>query len=600
MISRIFSTFILAAVFAAFIIVPAAALYDFEGIPLTVHAQGTVNGDLLTFGKYGLTNPPGELRFELPATPVYSRVYTGIWGGTEKYSGWAEITVNDLRKAKYVLNGERDRNGDVYEAGHGIYWMGYDTTDLLRKGTNVITVTTSKDDPGNKLDGRVYSIFVVAVVEDPAGGTTQYWIAEGNENLHGEGWAGTNPTRHDETNVTFQGADVQGLARANLTVLLLAGGKGQPDYVQFNNHYLGAPVRTVNGFNVTDIGDEVSFNADGGRGIESRYVDAETFRVDNSVQAANTVRFIRGIDLDGDRAITTTGDSPEGEDYIHPVMAILALKKNGISTSPDLAIESLTAGNAYNGKVATLTAEVRSYGVQPKDAVPVAFFVNGNLINTTNSVLHPGGITRVSVPWQATTGTYTLSAEVSVPGDSQPGNNGAQHQATIGTPPDLSVSVGAPVHKDAVPGAGATKAPLSFIPVIAGIGALALLRRRGGPGSTLPAVVLTLVILAATASLVAPAGAVSDVQEYSLPVQIANNGGSDAPSFVVSVYLDGEKIADRNVVEGIKAHSSVTIAIPVFTSPGSHEMKVIADEAGLVKDPSRSNNLVQGRYEFPK
>jgi subtilase family serine protease len=596
---RIFSTFIFAALLASIIFVPAAALYDFEGIPLTVHAQGTVSGDVLTFGKYGLSNPPYELQFSLPSAPRYARVYTGIWGGTEKYTGWAELNVNDLKKAKYVLNGERDRNRDVYESGHGIYWIGYDTTEVLKKGNNVITVSTSKNDPGNKLDGRVYGVFVVAVVDDPAGGTTRYWIAEGNENLHGEGWAGTNPTKHDETNITFSGADVHGLTGANLTVLLLAGGKGQPDFVQFNNRYLGVPVRTVNGFNVTDIGDEISFNAEEGSGIESRYVDAETFSVGNSVQPSNTVRFIRGIDLNGDEAITTTGDAPEGEDYIHPVMAILTEKITGSTPATDLAIESLDVSNAYNGEIATLTAEVRSYGVQPTEAVPVAFFANGNLINTTKSVLHPSGITRVSVPWAATSGIYTLSAEVPAPGDSQPGNNGAQHQVTIGTPPDLSVSVGTPFHKDAAAGAGVSKAPLSLIPVIAAIGALALFRKRKYLPAV-PAIVLAVALIVASFGLVAPAGAVSEVQEYSLPVQIANNGGSDSPTFVVSVYLDGEKIADRQVSDGIKAHSSVSISIPVFTSPGSHEMKIIADEAGQVRDQSRSNNLVQGRYDFPK
>ena len=599
MFPRIFNTFVLAVILAAILIAPASAQYDFEGIPLTVHAQGTVNGDLLTFGTYGLTNPPDELQFDLPAAPAYARVYTGVWGGTEKYSGWADITINNLRNVKYTLNGDRDRNAEVYEAGHGIYWIGYDATGLLKKGHNVITVTTSKNDPGNKLDGRVYSVFVVAVVEDPAAGATQYWIAEGNENLHGEGWAGTNPTKHEETNVTFPGADVQGISRANLTVFLLAGGKGQPDYVQFNNRYLGTPVRTANGFNVTDIGDEASFNADGGAGIEARYVDAETFRVDSTVQPANTVRFIRGIDLNGDGAITTTGDSPEGEDYIHPVMAILATKKDSPSSTIDLSLENLVVSNAYNGDVATLAAEVRNYGIQPKDPVTVTFRVNGLAVNTSKVVLSPGGITRVSVPWDATTGTFTISAEVSAPGDSQPGNNEARHQVTIGTPPDLFVSVGSPVHKEAASGTGTTKAPLSLIPVIAGIGALAFFRRRG-PGSAVPAFVLSLVLLAVSFGMIAPAGAVSDIQEYSLPVQVANNGGSDAPSFVVSVYLDGEKIADRRIEDGIKAHSTKTIDIPVFIAPGSHDLKIVADEAGLVKDQSRSNNLVQGRYEFPK
>jgi len=591
-------TVLLSLLALGIVMCPVSALYDFEGIPLTVTAQGTVNGDVLTFGNYGLDNPPYELQFTLPSAPRYARVYTGVWGGTEKYTGWTDLTINNVKKVRYLLNGDRDQNRELYESGHGIYWIAYDTTALLNKGDNVITVATSKNDPGNKLDGRVYGILVVAVVDDPKSGETQYWIAEGNENLHGEGWAGTNPTKHEETNITFANAATAGMTHANLTVLLLAGGKGQPDYVQFNGRSMGMPSQITNGINVTDIGDEVSFNADGGTGTPTRYADMETFNVTSLVQEVNTVRFMRSLDLNGDGVIDTTGDSPEGEDYIHPVIALLTLTKSGPSEATDLAAGDLRIENAYSGEPAVISAEVRSYGTQPQDPVPVTFRVDGKTINTTQVQIPTSGIAVVYVPWTAVAGTHTISAEVAAAADVKADNNAVSRGLSVGTPPDLSLSVGSPVHKVDATGPVPTKSPLSIIPVIVAIGALFFVRGRM-PRSTVPALVLALTVVLAIPVIIAPAGAVSAIQEYAIPLTITNNGGSDASAFTVIVYLDGEKCATKQIDAGIPAHSSVPVWIPVFTSPGSHALKITVDEAGAVRDNNRDNNLVQGNYDFP-
>lgn len=593
---------ILAALTTLLFISPVLAVYDFEGIPLTVVAQGEVSGDVQTFGTYGLEAPPYQLAFSLPSSPQYARVYTAIWGGTEKYSGWAELNVNNLKKIKYTLYGERDKNKEVYTSGHGIYWVAYDATDLLRKGSNTITVNTSKDEAGNKLDGRVYCILVVAAVEKSGGTVTQYWIAEGNENLHGEGWAGTNPTRHEETNVTFDGVNPSSVTRANLTLLLLAGGKGQPDYVQFNGNTLGVPIRVINGKNVTDIGDETSFDATGDTGIPSRYVDAETFPVTSLLKETNTVRFLRGFDLDGDGSITTTGEAPEGEDYIHPVSAILTVTKSGVSTGPDLALENLAVRNAFVGETGTITAEVRSYGALPKDPVSVEFQADGKTLNTTQVTVPASGVAEVSIPWRASEGTFTVSGAVSVTGDIQSGNNAASRTVTVGTAPDLSLSVGNPVHAGSGASARQTaKSPLSPVVVFGGIAlgslAFAFMKRRG-PGSVFSGMLIVLVMFSGFSCLAVPASAATEVQEYSLPLVITNAGGSDAGSFAVTVYLDGEKIAEKTI-EGVSAHGSANTDIPVFTSPGSHTLIVVIDEAGAVKDAGRQNNVVQGSYVFP-
>ncbi len=152
-----------------FITAPVSAIYDFEGIPLRVAAQGEVQGDVLTFGTYGLTAPPIECTFSLPAKPVWARVYTGIWGGTERYTGWEEISVNNGVPARRDLFGKDDRNEETYVSGYGVYWVAHDCTDQLRGGKNTIKLTTSRGQPESRIDGRSYGIFVVAV--SPATGS---------------------------------------------------------------------------------------------------------------------------------------------------------------------------------------------------------------------------------------------------------------------------------------------------------------------------------------------------------------------------------------------------------------------------------------------
>lgn len=97
----------------------------------------------------------------------------------------------------------------------------------------------------------------------------------------------------------------------------------------------------------------------------------------------------------------------------------------------------------------------------------------------------------------------------------------------------------------------------------------------------------------------APATADSQTSLYLLPVIVKNSGGSDAPAFILTIYIDGEKVATKSCDSGIPAGSEISADIPVHTSPGSHTVKVIADEAGTVKDSDRSNNVVETTYVFP-
>ena len=260
---------------------PCSAIYDFDGIPLEIIAQGEVPGRMHTYGVYGLDDPPTTLTFDLDGEVQWARTYVGVWGGTPRYTGWTDLTVNGRTLPRIKLYGSDDKSENVYATGYGVYWVAYDTTALLTSVKYTITADSSRFEPDNKLDGRIYSVITLAAVPDTSGITTQYRVAEGNQNLHGEGWdTSLHSTTLDECSVTFPASDIQGVQAASLTVKLLTSTRGEPSYLQFNSHDLGPDV-DYPGYpaGVKDIADETSFNAGYYNPIKSRYVDIEVFDV---------------------------------------------------------------------------------------------------------------------------------------------------------------------------------------------------------------------------------------------------------------------------------------------------------------------------------
>ncbi len=607
-----FTTFIFFIIFISLLVLtisPASALYEFEGIPLDTRAVGEIEGDLIISGTYGISAPPLSHTVTLPAAPDFACVYTGVWGGTEKYTGWVEIAINGGTPKRFNLLGEDDCNPDVYASSHGTYWVSHDVTALLTKGDNEITVTTSRGEKGNRLDGRVYGITVVAAVPGNQGRIVQYWIAAGNENLHGEGWAGTNPTKKDSSSCTFENANLKGLESAWLGVVLTATNSGQPDYILFNG-------KDPSVAGTTEIGNEISFDAGGSVGtgtdsgtgtataIQSRYVDAEIFDVTTLSENKNTIVFERGRDLNGDGKIATSGQETEGEDYIHPCIAVLALEKTGVSLKPDYAVEKLSSENAYTDRTATLTARIYAYGSHiTTKPVSVIFTDNGEVIGTKDFVTDPDGISDVSIQWNPKPGTHTVTATVSVPEDRDSVNDSKEISVTVGTLPELKVSSSAPYRASETetqnPSAPA-KSPM--FPLIAGFGIAGafIFTRRGENRRNLfliTAILFTLFLI--TLVVIQPAGASAGYVEYILPLSVTNTGGSDAPPFFVTVYLDGEKTAVRQVESGLSAGSTIDLNIPLFTTPGSHTVKVVADGNGDATEQSKENNVHEVVYDFP-
>jgi subtilase family serine protease len=565
-------------------------------------AQGLIRGSVQTNGTYGLTNPPVELTLELPAEPSWSRVYAGVWGGTEFYTGWAEFEVNGKKMGRISLYGTDDKTPGVYTSSHGVYWIALDGTGLLHSGLNTITVRTSRGEEGSKLDGRVYAIHSIAILEDGKGPLCQYWIAEGNDNLHGEGWSGKNPTRKDQTELSFEGAFPELGRSAELTVLQLATNYGQPDYVQFNGQVLGQDPADPGLYapGTRDIGNEISFDAGGGPGQKSRYVDCERFSIGDAIGETNQVTFLRGKDLDGDGRLATSGTPTEAEDYLHPVFVALVAQVSGTNTPIDLAIGDLQVKDAYSGSTAEIAVQVLNYGAIPPAGAELLIESDGRSLGTTRIIVDYTGIQEVKVPWSPETGPHDLKASIIVSGDVRPGNNEIRKQVSVGGLPDLSVSIGTP-ERVGTTAPAPTSAPLSCIPaILAPLGCLAiLLLKKVRPGQCAAIMMIGIIILAGLPVFAPPAHAASERYQYTIPIEVKNLGGSDAGSCSISLTLDGERVAVHTLSQGVPAGGAVRIPLTVTATPGTHQLLASVDERGEVDDSDRSNNQVQATYAFP-
>lgn len=601
-----------AAIFLMLLVSQCMAVYNFEGIPFKTVSQGEVTGDVLVFGSYGLRDPPITSEFDVTSGIQWARTYVGVWGGTPRYTGWVQVKCNDHTFEKITLYGQDDKTPNVYATGYGVYWVAYDTTSFCRQGHNTVVATTSKGQPESKLDGRIYAVVTVVVTKDPGSGNTKYWIAEGNENLHGEGWSGTNPTSHEDTTVSLAVPDLGGIDSASLTVMYLTSTRGQPDYLTFNGRDLGTVVSGANyPANARDVANERSYDAGQSpvQPFDSRYWDIEVFDVKSLLRTGNNeVRFFRGRDLDGDGVITETGEKPEGEDYLHPVVVLLTLKKSRPAVvGPDLTVQKIEVTNAFEGQDAEVAVTVQNLGATPSVPAGLSVSVDGAPLGNQQVTIEKSGVQQVTVPWKAASGTHTFLAEVTMEGDLDTSNNKASKEVTVGSLPDLSVSVGRPSRPDA-----AAKPTASPVPVPVFLGGLAIgaallcisARNRRPPVRPViaAAVAVTLVsgvFVTGLCALPAVASAGDTASVYLLPVIVKNSGGSDAPAFVVTVYLDGEKITTKSYDNGIAAGKEISADIPLHTVPGSHVIKVVADEAGKVKDANRGNNVVETTYAFP-
>lgn len=366
-----FTIALLSVIMVCLLAVPASADYDFDGFEVNDMTNGTVQGDVfVSYGdKGGIDNTPYTTNYNVPnGTNVkWARLIVGIWGGTENKTGWVNMTFNNHCEGYVTLNRSIDTDTystgtNVYCSGHGVWMVSYNCTDNVTLGaTNTAVARTGSLSGG--FDTRVYGIALVVVYENSSLPKVQYWINEGNMNLHYEtgGYAAVN-----KTFAWFNGT-AHNCTEANLTTLQYTGSNAEPDYLYFN----------VPDENNSPYNDNVSWNLDDYRTYQmdhnnvadcysgltyTHYFDLDTFHSANDSTpicnitnhtANNYAIFWRGHDDNGDGTISASfqPDNPvEGESYVHPIMAVLRLQCEHIY---DFSTGAGTDKWAYEGQVSS-------------------------------------------------------------------------------------------------------------------------------------------------------------------------------------------------------------------------------------------------------
>ncbi|MGP8331821.1 MAG: DUF3344 domain-containing protein, partial [Methanosarcinaceae archaeon] len=212
---------------------PAVADYNNDGWPVLTRANDTINGSVFidSESNFGTST---TLNSNVPAGTVeHAYLYTGVWGGTESNSGWMNITFNGDSSSNGLglihLEGIDDNNSNVWCTGHGKYWMWYDVTSLVDSG-QVNTATVSKIN--GSIDGRIYGIALVVVLENQSEPMIRYWINDGSDGLNYN-------TNHDDGTTYFNGnVDTGNLAKSSLTMIHLTADLAANGCLEFNGHPL--------------------------------------------------------------------------------------------------------------------------------------------------------------------------------------------------------------------------------------------------------------------------------------------------------------------------------------------------------------------------
>jgi|GEM_PF-5426491 len=227
---------------------PAAAYYDFDGFPLTTSSSGTVFGGVYV----GVGDNNGQTftsptvnhtsNYTLPdgIDVRWARLYVDVWCQNEFNTGWVNLSFNGGPWQCEYYNGTSDPNSHCWGSGHGVLWAWFDQTSNVTSGVNRVDVQSTIG--GN----RVFRAMLVCAYNDTdgCGHLVNYWVNDGNYNLHYAG-GGIGYTR-DSTTTSFNGmaynatVGLDEVCCAKLTTVYHASGGGlngeasEPDYLYFN------------------------------------------------------------------------------------------------------------------------------------------------------------------------------------------------------------------------------------------------------------------------------------------------------------------------------------------------------------------------------
>jgi len=571
---------------------PAGAIYSYEGIPFVPDAQGTFRGEVYIDGGHGLSFPPYSQEFNVPeGTLRWARLYIGVWGGTENYEGWVRPEFNGQRLEQLQLAGVDDQNENVYCAGHGVYWVSYDVSNITKNGENTAEVLTSSGESGNRLDGRVYGTVLAAVCENSKAPVVSYQLLSGNVNLHGQGWSENMADVRDREDIYFSSGQAPGSTEAaRLSVVYLTGSKGLPDYLEFNGEMPGVSPEYLAesyGGKAMDIANEVSFDACGNEGFSSSYFDIEHFDVLDYLQADNSVSFVRGLDLDGDGEVGIQ----EGEDYLHPVLAALVLtSESTASLLPDLYPEmKVSEQELVDEKPAEISFTINNPGGICEENFTASFRVDGSEVLTFPVRMEASGVYRSTFSWPAVRGEHLLELAVDTEAgikESDEENNACALNVSVRSKPDLSVSLGEPVKIEAQE--ETASASLIFLSFLSLFGA-----RRKKP---LLLLLLAVLMIAAFSGCVEETRA-AEKTAYSIPITITNSGEASALDFDVNLYLDGKSVNVLNIPE-LEGQTSIEDQIRINVLKGEHTLSVKVDENNDIIESDEDNNEFEKSCDF--
>jgi hypothetical protein len=191
---------------------PALAAYNYNGSSLTTVESGTVKGDvyICSGDKAGFNNNALPTSYYVNNSLVtnftnvpnkdnikWAELKVGVAGANTSRSGWVNVDLSPNGGSpvslgtKYLccppLTGCSD---GVDASGTGVYLVKYDCTaqlqnESINNGAITATVNTWPNSTASSLpfDGRIYGAVLIVVYK---GGDcyAQYWINQGNMNLH--------------------------------------------------------------------------------------------------------------------------------------------------------------------------------------------------------------------------------------------------------------------------------------------------------------------------------------------------------------------------------------------------------------------------------
>ena len=521
-----------------------------------------------------------------------------------------QTTFNEHDLGKTFLLGVNDENPHLYCSGHGCYWVYYDVTDKVVSGLNTGIADTSRGERGNKLDGRVYGIILVAIYENANEPETSYWVSDGNPNMHGRGWAGTIPTTNDFVSVKFKGEiETENVDSAYLTVVYLTGSPGEPDYLEFNGHGIG--------------GNDVANSGDG----ETYGIDLKTFNVTSYVQADNNLLFLRGKDINDDGIIGVDDEgNPEGEHYLHPVLAVLVTEhKTTEKYAPDFSVElefeDLTEGENI------LTAVINNYGRLYEDDVKLKVFVDDSEIYSGVVRMDASSMREVAILWNARHGTHAIKAEVDadnvVREMNEKNNLFISDDVHVIRNADLSVRILTPVAegREAKNAAG-----MGIIIAITGSGLIGILssivfiplnsnsnrnRKKRSGRRRLPIALVMLIVAVLSVVVALMLSGCIDINDqtveeeradrrmlsYSIPLELRNEGERAAMDFELALFVSGEKSVTKKI-DTLEGGASVIKKLPIVVTEGKHSIRAVVDEKNDIKESRRDNNVDEITFNF--